>query len=114
MPEDLDPVFKALADPTRRAILDALRTGPQNTGSLVEQFPNLSRFAVMKHIDVLREANLIVTQAQGRQRIHSLNAVPLRQMYERWVSPFQELWASQLTELQRRFDQPPTNRPKGT
>ena len=59
MPNDLDHVWKALADPTRRQILDVLRDGPRLTTEIVEQFPNLSRFGVMKHLDVLREAGLV-------------------------------------------------------
>jgi DNA-binding transcriptional ArsR family regulator len=96
MAEDLDPVWKALSDPTRRAILDALRDGPRKTTEIVEKFPDLTRFAVMKHIDVLRGANLINTRKDGRERINSLNVVPIRQIYERWVSPFAELWSSLL------------------
>ena len=86
MPDDLDPIFKALSDPTRRAILDLLRQGPRTTTEIVDAFPKLSRFGVMKHIDVLRNAGLIQTREDGRQRVNSLNAVPIRQIYERWVS----------------------------
>ena len=75
MPDDLDPVWKALSDPTRRAILDLLRQGPRRTTEIVGAFPHLSRFGVMKHMDVLREASLINTREEGRQRVNSLNAV---------------------------------------
>lgn len=102
--EDLDHVWKALSDPTRRAILDTLRDGPRTTTELVELFPDLTRFAVMKHMDVLRESGLLITRAEGRKRINSLNAVPIRQIYERWVSPFEHLWAGQLLGLKRRVD----------
>ena len=78
MAEDLDQIWKALADETRRTILDFLRSGPKPTTAIVEQFPDLSRFAVMKHLDVLRQAALVVTREEGRQRINSLNAVPIR------------------------------------
>ncbi len=100
MPDDeLDGVWKALSDSTRRSILDLLRHGPRTTTQLVEAFPHLSRFGVMKHIDVLREAGLIHTREERRQRINSLNVVPIRQIYERWVGRFEELWASHLLRV---------------
>ena len=94
--DDLDGVWKALSDNTRRSILDLLRQGPRTTTEIVEAFPHLSRFGVMKHIDVLREAGLIHTREERRQRINSLNVVPIRQIYERWVGRFEELWSSHL------------------
>lgn len=96
---DLDPVWKALSDPTRRTILDLLRDGPRTTTAVVESFPRLTRFAVMKHLDVLREAGLVQTRELGRQRMNSLNAVPIRKIYERWVSRFHELWSSELLRI---------------
>jgi DNA-binding transcriptional ArsR family regulator len=93
---DLDPVWKALSDPTRRAILDLLRDQPRMTTEVVDTFPHLTRFGVMKHLEALREAGLVNTREEGRQRWNSLTGVPIRQIYERWVSPFQELWAGQL------------------
>ena len=100
MPDDeLDAVWKALSDSTRRSILDLLRRGPRTTTQIVEAFPHLSRFGVMKHIEVLREANLIHTRDESRQRINSLNVVPIRQIYERWVGRFEELWASHLLRI---------------
>jgi len=98
-PDDLDPVWKALSDPTRRAILDLLRQGPRTTTEIVDAFPHLTRFGVMKHIDVLREADLIETREEGRQRVNSLNVVPIRQIYERWVGRFEELWSSHLLRI---------------
>lgn len=119
---DLDDVWKALSDSTRRSILDLLRQGPRTTTQIVEAFPHLSRFGVMKHIDVLREVGLIHTRDEHRQRINSLNVVPIRQIYERWVGRFEELWASQLLRIkehaeaktgQPQVEQTPTkNRPK--
>lgn len=99
MADDLDKIWKALSDPTRRTILDLLRPGPKTTTELVDAFPDMTRFAVMKHLDVLRDANLVVTRSEGRRRVNSLNAVPIRQIYERWVSPFAELWSSTLLRL---------------
>ena len=97
--EELDPVWKALADPTRRGILDLLRVRPRTTTELVESFPKLSRFGVMKHIEVLRAAQLVQTRESGRYRVNSLNAVPIRQIYERWVSRYEEVWADHLLRL---------------
>jgi DNA-binding transcriptional ArsR family regulator len=99
MSDELDVVWKALSDPTRRAILDLLRDGPRTTTEIVDTFPYLSRFGVMKHLDVLREARLVQTRDEGRQRVNSLNAVPLRQIFERWVSPFQEIWSTRLLRI---------------
>ncbi len=98
-PDDLDPVWKALSDPTRRAVLDLLRQGSRTTTEIVDAFPHLTRFGVMKHIDVLREAGLIDTREEGRQRVNSLNVVPIRQIYERWVGRFEELWSSHLLRI---------------
>src|SRR6516165_733234 len=97
--DDLDGVWKALSDSSRRAILDLLRQGPKTTTEIVEALPHLTRFGVMKHIEVLREAGLIHTRDEGRQRINSLNVVPIRQIYERWVGRFEELWASHLLRI---------------
>ena len=100
MPEDdLDGVWKALSDNTRRSILDVLRQGPRTTTEIVDAFPHLSRFGVMKHIDVLREAGLVHTRDERRQRINSLNVVPIRQIYERWVGRFEELWSAHLLRI---------------
>src|ERR1043165_1332784 len=98
--DDLDAGWKALSDNTRRSILDLLRQGPRTTTEIVEAFPRLTRFGVMKHIDVLREAGLILTRDERRQRINSLNVVPIRQIYERWVGRFEELWSSHLLRIQ--------------
>jgi DNA-binding transcriptional ArsR family regulator len=97
--DDLDPVWKALSDATRRAILDFLRDRPRTTTEIVESFPHLSRFGVMKHLDGLRQAQLVQTREAGRQRVNSLNVVPIRQIYERWVGPFQELWSGELLRI---------------
>ncbi|WP_321476284.1 helix-turn-helix domain-containing protein [uncultured Paludibaculum sp.] len=97
--DDLDLVWKALSDPTRRAILDLLRQGPRTTTEIVDAFPRLTRFGVMKHIEVLRGAELIETRDEGRQRVNSLNVVPIRQIYERWVGRFEELWSSHLLRI---------------
>lgn len=97
--DDLDPVFKALADPTRRGLLDLLKPGPKTTGQLCAAFPALSRFAVMKHLGVLEEAGLVIVSRKGRERYNYLNTVPIRQIYERWMGPYAELWSSSLLRL---------------
>jgi DNA-binding transcriptional ArsR family regulator len=79
----LIPVWQALADPTRRAIMDLLRQAPRTTGALAEQFPT-TRFAIMKHLTVLETAGLVVIRRRGRERWNHLNAVPLELVYERW------------------------------
>jgi DNA-binding transcriptional ArsR family regulator len=99
--DELDAVWKALSDSTRRSILDLLRHGPRTTTQIVDAFPHLSRFGVMKHMDVLREAGLIHTREERRQRINSLNVVPIRQIYERWVGRFEGLWASHLLRIKK-------------
>jgi len=99
MADNLDQVWKALSDPTRRSILDILRKGPQTTTGIVGAFPGMTRHAVMKHIEVLRDAGLINTREEGRRRINSINPVPIRQIYERWMGPFSELWSSQLLRI---------------
>ena len=99
MADDLDPVWKALSDPTRRSILDHLRRGSKTTTEIVDAFPAMTRHAVMKHIDALRGAGLINTREDGRRRINSINAVPIRRIYERWMGPFSELWSSTLLRI---------------
>jgi uncharacterized protein YndB with AHSA1/START domain/DNA-binding transcriptional ArsR family regulator len=100
MDDALTPIWKALADPTRRRLLDLLRDGPRTTGALAAAFPALSRFAVMKHLGVLEDAGLVLVRPHGRERWHYLNAVPLRRLYERWVSEYQSRWAASLLDLQ--------------
>jgi DNA-binding transcriptional ArsR family regulator len=102
----LDDVWKALSDPTRRQILDLLRTGPRRTTEIVEAFPKLTRFGVMKHLDVLRAAGLVLTRAEGRERINALNPVPIRQIYERWVSKYADLWAATFLRVKDAAERP--------
>jgi len=102
--KDLDVIWKALADETRRSILDCLRDGPKTTTQIVERFPELSRFGVMKHLQVLRDATLVLTHEEGRTCFNSLNAVPIRLIYERWVSKFAEHWALTLISLKQSIE----------
>jgi DNA-binding transcriptional ArsR family regulator len=112
--DELDSVWKALSDVTRRAILDFLRDRPRTTTEIVESFPHLSRFGVMKHLEVLRQAQLVSTREAGRQRVNSLNMVPIRQIYERWVGPFQELWTGELLRIKEIAEKPGLGGRRGT
>jgi DNA-binding transcriptional ArsR family regulator len=100
----MDEVFKALADPTRRELLDRLfgRDG-QSLGALEADLP-MSRFGVMKHLRVLEEAGLVTTRRRGREKLHFLNPVPIRLIHDRWVSKYAEPWAAALTELKTQLE----------
>jgi DNA-binding transcriptional ArsR family regulator len=100
----VDEVFKALADPTRRELLDQLfeRDG-QSLSALEERLP-MTRFGVMKHLKVLEEAGLVTTQKRGREKLHFLNPVPIRLIHDRWVSKYAAPWASALTELKHNIE----------
>lgn len=104
-PAELDPVWRALSDPTRRSILDELRNGPQNTGALCTAFDHLSRHGVLKHLKVLEAAGLVRVETKGRERINHLNVVPLQQIYERWLRPYETFWAGSLHRLAHTADQ---------
>jgi DNA-binding transcriptional ArsR family regulator len=101
----MDEVFKALADPTRRELLDRLYTRNGQTLTALERKLPMSRFGVMKHLKVLEEANLVVTRKRGREKLHFLNPVPIRLVYERWVSKYAEPWAASLTGLKRELEE---------
>ena len=96
-----EDVWRALANSTRRDLLDALSRRPLTTGELVTTQPALSRFAVMQHLDVLVDAGLVVARRQGRRRFNYLNAAPLREWYERWVVPLADGTAAHLLAVQR-------------
>ena len=103
----MEEVFRALADPSRRALLDALheRDG-QALSELEEALPGMTRFGVMKHLRVLADAGLITARRDGRRKLHYLNAVPIRLIYDRWVSKYTEHWAAALTGLKRTLEEP--------
>jgi DNA-binding transcriptional ArsR family regulator len=103
----VDAVFKALADPTRRDLLDSLfAEDGQSLTALEERIP-MTRFGVMKHLKVLEEAGLVVTRKQGRAKLHYLNPVPIRLIHDRWVSKYAEPWASALVELKSQLEDTP-------
>jgi DNA-binding transcriptional ArsR family regulator len=97
----IDDVFKALADPTRRRLLDELFEQDGQTLSALEQRLPMTRFGVAKHLKVLEGAGLVTTRKRGREKLHFLNPVPIREVHDRWVSKYAEPWASALTELKR-------------
>jgi uncharacterized protein YndB with AHSA1/START domain/DNA-binding transcriptional ArsR family regulator len=100
----MDAVFKALADPTRRSLLDELfREDGQTLGALEGRLP-MTRFGVMKHLRVLEEAGLVTTRRQGREKLHFLNPVPIRLVHDRWVSKYAEPWAATLSGLKRHLE----------
>jgi DNA-binding transcriptional ArsR family regulator len=101
----MDEVFKALADPTRRGLLDRLFERDGQTLGELEEGMSMTRFGVMKHLKVLEEAGLLTTQRRGREKLHFLNPVPIRLVYERWVSKYAEPWASALSELKTEIEE---------
>jgi DNA-binding transcriptional ArsR family regulator/uncharacterized protein YndB with AHSA1/START domain len=105
MGDDTAAVWKALADPTRRAILDLLRDRARTTGELSDAFPSMTRFAVMKHLGVLEQAGLVVVRRRGRERWNHLNGVPLRAAYERWMRTYADRWATSLLRLRDAAEQ---------
>jgi DNA-binding transcriptional ArsR family regulator/uncharacterized protein YndB with AHSA1/START domain len=94
-------LWRALASPWRRRLLDLLRDGPATTGALARQIPELSRFAVMQHLGVLADAGVVLVERRGRDRFNYLNPVPLREWYERWVQPLADIDAAALLALRR-------------
>ncbi len=102
----MDAVFKALADPTRRSLLDELfRQDGQTLNALEERF-SMTRFGVMKHLKQLEEAGLVVSKRRGREKLHFLNPVPIRLVHDRWVSKYAEPWAAALSGLKNKLETP--------
>jgi DNA-binding transcriptional ArsR family regulator len=101
----MDLVFKALADPTRRALLDELFKEDAQSLSALEQRLPMTRFGVMKHLRVLEQAGLVVTRRRGREKLHFLNPVPIRLVHDRWVSKYAEPWVATLSELKHAIEE---------
>lgn len=97
-------VFRALANETRRAILDALRAGPLTTGALCAMLPALERTTVMQHLGVLVEADLVIVERRGRERWNHLNALPIQAIHERWIGSFAGYTADKLGQLGKTLD----------
>jgi DNA-binding transcriptional ArsR family regulator len=101
----MDAVFKALADPTRRSLLDALYEHDGQTLSALEERLPMTRFGVMKHLRVLEDAGLLTTKRRGREKFHFLNPVPIRLVHDRWVSKYAEPWAAALSGLKQQLEE---------
>ena len=101
----MDAVFRALADPTRRSLLDELFRQDGQTLSALEQPVPMSRIGVMKHLRVLEEARLVTTRRRGREKLHFLNPVPIRLIHDRWVSKYAERWSATLTAIKRQLEE---------
>ena len=101
----MDDVFKALADPTRRDLLDRLHERDGQSLTELEGRVPMSRFGVMKHLKVLEGAGLVTTQRRGREKLHFLNAVPIRLIHDRWVSKYAQPWAAALSELKTQIEE---------
>jgi DNA-binding transcriptional ArsR family regulator len=101
---DDDPVFKALADQTRRLLLDRLFERDGRTLSDLESQVEMSRFGVMKHLRILEDAGLVVTRKSGREKLHYLNPVPIRLVHDRWIDKYTERRVSALTDLKRELE----------
>jgi DNA-binding transcriptional ArsR family regulator len=102
---DDDPVFKALADPSRRLLLDLLFERDGRTLGELDAELEMTRFGVMKHLKVLEEAGLVVAQRQGREKHHFLNPVPIRQIHDRWIDKFTEHRVSALLDLKNELEE---------
>jgi DNA-binding transcriptional ArsR family regulator len=100
----MDDVFRALADPTRRRLLDELFKEDGQTLSALEGRLPMTRFGVMKHLRLLEKAGLVVTRRRGREKLHFLNAVPIRFIHDRWVSKYGEPWTTVLSDLKQRLE----------
>jgi uncharacterized protein YndB with AHSA1/START domain len=102
----MDAVFRALADTTRRDLLDELFREDGQSLSALEKHFSMTRFGVMKHLKVLEEAGLVVTRRRGREKLHFLNPVPIRLVHDRWVSKYAEPWAAALSGLKKELESP--------
>lgn len=102
----MDAIFKALSDPTRRALLDALRRQDGQTLTELEAGMGMTRFGVMKHLGVLEDANLVVTRKVGRFKHHYLNAAPIQELADRWIAPYAKPLARFAVDLKRQLEEP--------
>ena len=109
--DDLDAVFKALANPVRRRICDELRLRPLTTRQLGESFPDLDRCTVMLHLGVLERAGLVVPVRKGRERFNYLDAMPIQAIHERWIGPHAAAATQGLAALKRQLEK--QNQPTG-
>ncbi len=110
MPDDEDLVFRALADPTRRFLLDLLFARDGRTLGELDGELEMTRFGVMKHLRVLEEAGLVVTRKAGREKLHFLNPVPIRLVHDRWIDKYTERQVSALADLKAELEKPDQER----
>lgn len=100
----MDAVFRALADPVRRKLLDRLRANNGQTLRELCEGHDMTRQAVTKHLAILEQANLVVTERRGREKLHYLNPVPIHSIAERWISKFEQPRLNALSELKRKLE----------
>ena len=115
-PDEMDAVFAALASEPRRRILDVLKKEPgANVNRVCEFFDDMGRVAVMKHIDILEDANLVLSERVGRERQLYFNPVPIHMIYDRWTTEFSAYWAGRLARMKYRLENAPVpiNRKRG-
>ncbi|MCD7060368.1 ArsR/SmtB family transcription factor [Pelagibacterium xiamenense] len=103
--DDSDRIFKALADHRRRAILDALRDEPKTTGALCEMFPQIDRTTVLQHMRVLEAAGLIIPERRGRERWNHLNAMPIKEIHDRWIGDYAQNAVSLISRLKTNLEE---------
>jgi DNA-binding transcriptional ArsR family regulator len=103
-PHDTDLLFKALADPSRRKLLDVLHAHDGRTLSELCEHLDMTRQGVTQHLDVLEAANLVATERRGREKLHFLNSVPLQEIYDRWIAKFEKPRLKALSDLKRRLE----------
>ena len=106
-PDKIDRIFKALASPIRRQMLDDLRDQPLTTGVLCAHFNELDRCTVMQHLKVLEEADLVIAERRGRERWNHLNPLPIHDIHERWIGPHAAGATAQLAKLKRNLERQP-------
>jgi DNA-binding transcriptional ArsR family regulator len=105
MADDEDSVFRALADPSRRLLLDQLFERDGQTLTELESHLDMTRFGVMKHLKVLEDAELVVSKRRGREKLHFLNAVPIRLIHDRWIDKYTERQVTALLDLKNQLEQ---------
>jgi len=103
--DDLDAVWRALANPVRRRILDELKLAPRQTGDLADAFEDLSRFAIMQHLGVLEEADLVLRRRLGRVTMNYFNPVPIQRIADRWIDRMRRPWVESLVELKNELEE---------
>ncbi len=110
----MELIWKALSDKTRREILDLLREKEMTTGELCGHFKQLTRYGVMKHLNILHDANLVIIKREGKNRWNYINPLPIREIYERWVKKYEAGWSSYLIDFKNKMEKPKMEKIKFT